>query len=205
MQACLGEQIGQNIEVYIDDIEVKTKNAATLIDDLRETFDNLDKNKIKLNPKKCFFGVPGGQVFGYFISTRGIEANLLKIKVVLDMEPPRNLQQVQQLAGRVAAFSRFIAKLGEKALPFYELMKKSEKFEWNAEAQEAFDNLKKVLLTSPVLVTPHDKEPVLLYIAATSQVVSTVLIVERSEAGKVHGMQRPVYYLSEVLTPAKQR
>ncbi|KAK1620659.1 hypothetical protein QYE76_026176 [Lolium multiflorum] len=121
------------------------------------------------------------------------------------MEPPRNLQQVQQLAGRVAALSRFIAKLGENALPFYQLMKKSEKFEWTVEAHETFDNLKKVFLTSPVLVTPHDKEPMLHNIAATSQVVSTVLIVERSEAGKFHGVQRPIYYLSEVLTPAKQR
>ncbi|KAK1618418.1 hypothetical protein QYE76_023935 [Lolium multiflorum] len=139
MQACLGEQIGRNIEVYIDDIVVKTKHAATLIDDLRETFDNLDRYKIKLNPKKCFFGVPGGQVLGYFISARGIEANPLKIKAILDMEPSKNLHQVQQLAGRLAALSRFIAKLGEKALPFYNLMKKSEKFEWTDEAQESFD------------------------------------------------------------------
>ncbi|KAK1684327.1 hypothetical protein QYE76_045175 [Lolium multiflorum] len=93
------KQIGRNIEVYIDDIVVKTKYAATLIDDLRETFDNLDKYKIKLNPKKCFFGVPGGQVLGYFISARGIEANPLKIKAILDMEPPKNLHQVQQQDG----------------------------------------------------------------------------------------------------------
>jgi hypothetical protein len=71
MQACLGEQIGCNIEVYIDDVLVKTRNAATLIDDLRESFNNLDRYKIKLNLKKCFFRVPGGQVLGYFISTRG--------------------------------------------------------------------------------------------------------------------------------------
>ncbi|KAK1642614.1 hypothetical protein QYE76_060419 [Lolium multiflorum] len=193
MQACLGEQIGRNIEVYIDDIVVKTKHAATLIDDLRETFDTLDKYKIKLNPKKCFFGGPGGQVLGYFISARGIEANPLKIKAILDMEPPKNLHQVQQqLAGRLAALSRFIAKLGEKALPFYNLMRKSEKFEWTKEAQESFDNLKKILSTSPVLVTPREKETLLMYIAATAQVFSSVLVVEREEAGKVHGVQRPV-------------
>jgi hypothetical protein len=99
------------------------------------------------------YGVPGGQVLSYFILARGIEANPLKIKVFLDMEPPRNLQQVQRLAGRVAALSMFIAKLGEKALPFYQLMKKSKKFEWTAEAQDAFDNPKKFLSTSPILVT----------------------------------------------------
>ncbi|KAK1626491.1 hypothetical protein QYE76_000806 [Lolium multiflorum] len=109
MQACLGEHMGRNIKVYIDDIVIKTRHATTLIDDLRETFDNLDRYKIKLNPKKCFFGVPGGQILGYFISARGIEANPLKIKAILDMEPPKNLHQVQQLAGRLAALSRFIA------------------------------------------------------------------------------------------------
>jgi dsDNA-binding SOS-regulon protein len=85
---------------------------------------------------------------------------------------------MQQLAGWLTAFSRFIAKLGEKALPFYHLMKKSDKFEWTAEAQDAFDKMKTVLSTSPVLVTPRDKEKMLLYIAATVQVVSSVLVVE---------------------------
>jgi dsDNA-binding SOS-regulon protein len=121
------------------------------------------------------------------------------------MELPRSFQQVQQLEGWVAALSRFITKLGETALPFYQLMKKSEKFEWTSEAQDAFDNLKEVLSTSPVLITQRSREPMLLYIAATSRVVSTVMVVKREEAGKVHSAQCHVYYLSEVLTPAKQR
>jgi hypothetical protein len=85
-------------------------------------------------------------------------------------------------------------------------MKKSDdKFEWTEEADTAFAQLKKVLSTPPVLIAPKEKEPLLLYIAATHQVVSTVLVVERSEEGKVHRVQRPVYFLSEVLSPTKQR
>jgi hypothetical protein len=85
-------------------------------------------------------------------------------------------------------------------------MKKSDdKFEWTKEADAAFAQLKKVLSTPPVLVAPNEKEPLLLYIAATHQVVSTVLVVERSEEGKAHGVQRPVYFLSEVLSPTKHR
>jgi hypothetical protein len=96
--------------------------------------------------------------------------------------------------------------LGEKALPFYALMKKPDnKFEWTEEADAAFAQLKKVLSTPPVLVAPNKKEPLLLYIATTHQVVSMVLVVERSEEGKDHGVQRPVYFLSEVLSPTKQR
>jgi hypothetical protein len=78
-------------------------------------------------------------------------------------------------------------------------------FTWIEEAQAAFDDLKRCLLTSPLLVTPREKEPMLLYIAATNQVVSTALVVERAEDGKEHRVQRPVYYLSEVLSPTKQR
>jgi hypothetical protein len=85
------------------------------------------------------------------------------------------------------------------------LTKKSEdKFEWTEEADIAFAQLKKVLST-PVLVAPKEKEPLLLYIAATHQVVSTVLVVERSKEGKTHGVQRTVYFVSEVLSPTKQR
>jgi hypothetical protein len=125
---------------------------------------------------------------------------------MLTMGKPAKLHDVQKLAGRVAELSRFVARLGEKALPFYALMKKSdEKFEWTEEADTAFVQLKKVLSTPPVLVTPKEREPLLLYIAATHQVVSTVLVVERSEEGKAHGVQRPVYFLSEVLSPTKQR
>jgi hypothetical protein len=96
--------------------------------------------------------------------------------------------------------------LGEKALPFYALMKKSDdKFEWTEEADTTFAQLKKVLSTPPVLVAPNEKKPLLLYIAATHQVVSTLLVVETSEEGKAHGVQRPVYFLSKVLSPTKQR
>jgi dsDNA-binding SOS-regulon protein len=122
------------------------------------------------------------------------------------MWKPTKLHDVQKLAGRVAALSRFVARLGEKALPFYALMKKSDdKFEWTEEADAAFAHLKKVLSTPPVLVAPKEKEPLLLYIAATHQVVSTVLVVERSEEGKAHGVQRSVYFISQVLSPMKQR
>jgi hypothetical protein len=178
MQACLKEQIGRNIEVYVDNIIIKIAKADSLHDDLRETFANLDRYSIKLNPKKCSFGVPTGQLLGYLISKRGIEGNPEKIQAIINMQPPKMLRHVQQLTGRLAALSRFISKLGEKALPFNWLLQKTDNFKWTEEAQAAFDDLKRRLLTSPVLVTPRDKEPMLLYIVAINQVVSSVLVVE---------------------------
>ena len=86
-----------------------TKSESTLIDDLRETFDNLDRYRIKLNPTKCCFGVLAGQLLRYLVSARGIEANPEKIQAILMMKKPTKLVEVQQLAGRVAALSRFIA------------------------------------------------------------------------------------------------
>jgi hypothetical protein len=128
MQACLHDQIGDNVQVYVDDIVVKTRKGEILLEDLRQTFDNLNRYSIKLNPLKCVFGVPAGQLLGYLISERGIEANPEKIQALLMMQEPTILLGVQQLAGCVTALSRFIAKLGEKALPSYQPLKKSDKF-----------------------------------------------------------------------------
>ena len=129
MQKCLATQIGKNVQVYIDDVVITTKSESTLINDLRETFDNLNRFRIKLNPTKCSFGVPAGQLLGYLVSARGIEANPEKIQAILTMKKPTKLKEIQQLAGLVAALSRFVARLGEKALPFYALMRKGENFE----------------------------------------------------------------------------
>jgi hypothetical protein len=144
MQNCLGSQIGRNIQVYIDDVVITTRKKESLINDLAETFDNLNRYKLKLNPTKCSFGVSAGQLLGFLVSARGIEANPEKIQAILIMGKPTKLHDVQKLAGRVATLSQFIARLGEKALPFYALMKKSDyKFEWTEEADVAFTQLKK--------------------------------------------------------------
>jgi hypothetical protein len=109
---------------------ITTRKEESLISDLAETFDNLNRYKLKLNPTKCSFRVSAGQLLGFLVSARGIEANPEKIQAILTMGKPTKLHDVQKLAGRVATLSRFVARLGEKALPFYALMKKSEdKFE----------------------------------------------------------------------------
>jgi hypothetical protein len=206
MQNCLGSQIGYNIQVYIDSVIITIRKEESLISDLHETFNNLNRYKLKLNPTKCSFGVSVGQLLGFLVSVRGIEANPEKIQEILIMGKPAKLHDVQQLTGRVAVLSQFVARLGEKVLPFCALVKNSDKnLEWTEEADAAFAQLKKVLSTPSVLVAPKEREPFLLYITTTHQVVSTVLVVERSEEGEAHGIQWPVYFLSEVLSPTKQR
>jgi hypothetical protein len=158
MQNCLGTQIGRNIQVYNDDVVITTREEKSLISDLAETFDNLSRYKLKLNSIKCSFGVSAGQLLGFLVSARGIEANPEKIQAILTMGKPTKLHDLQKLAGCVATLSHFVARLGEKAFPFYALMKKSDdKFEWTEEADVAFAQLKKVLSTPLVLVVPKEK------------------------------------------------
>src|SRR6266540_1712598 len=90
-------------------------------------------------------------------------------------------------------------------MPFYKLLKKHDKFHWTLEPQQAFDELKKFLTNPPVLVPPMPEEPLLLYIAATSHVVSTAIVVKRQEEGHIQKVQRQVYFISEVLSKSKIR
>jgi hypothetical protein len=101
----------------------------------------------------------------------------------------------------MAAVSRFISRLGEKALPLYKMMKNSDKFVWTNEADAMLKDLKRVLSTAPVLAAPEDQEPMLLYMAASNKVVSIVIVVECKEEAQEYGVQRPVYYVSEVYDP----
>ena len=92
-------QIGRNVDVYVDDMLVKSLDEKRHLDDLQETFDTLRRHQMKLNPNKCAFGVSSGKFLGFIVSQRGIEANLDKIQAILDMEPPKNIKEVQSLTG----------------------------------------------------------------------------------------------------------
>ena len=170
---------------------------------MRVTFDNLRAYDIKLNPEKCVFGVPAGKFLGFVVSDRGIEANPAKIRALSQLDIPKDLKQIQKLTGCMAALSRFISRLGEKALPLYRLLRRTEHFEWTDAATAGLEEIKAILATNPVLAAPNLGEPMLLYIAATHQVVSAVLVIERETEGHKFPLQKPVYYVSTVLTPCK--
>jgi hypothetical protein len=117
---------GNNVEAYVDDIVVKTKTSDSLIDDLRETFDNLRRYRLMLNLEKCTFGVPSGKLLGFLVSGRGVEGNPEKIKAIENMKSPTRLKEVQKLTGCMAALSRFVARMGERGQPFFALLKKQD-------------------------------------------------------------------------------
>src|SRR3954469_870312 len=108
MQKFLQDQLDKNVQVYVDDVVIKTKQSHTLIEDLRQTFANLRRFRMKLNLEKCTFGVPAGKLLGFLVSSRGIKANSTKIRAVERMELPRCLNDVQKFTGCLASLSRFV-------------------------------------------------------------------------------------------------
>ena len=141
------------------------------------------------NPTKYVFGVLVGKLLGFIVSSRGIEANQTKINAIRFMKPLRCKKDLMKLTGCMSALSRFISRLGDRGLPFFKLLRKSDKFKWNEEAAVHFQQLKDFLTTPPVLIAPEDGETLLLYIATTTHVVSTALVVERDEPGHVYKVQ----------------
>ncbi|GKV05156.1 hypothetical protein SLEP1_g17198 [Rubroshorea leprosula] len=191
-------QIGRNIEVYVDDIIVTSVRAGDHIDDLSETFQNLHRAQIKLNPLKCTFAVESGKFLGYVVSKKGIEVNLEKVQAVQQMEPPKTVKDVQHLTGRVAALHQFIARSAERCLPFFKALREPKNFQWTDECQWAFDELKQYLASAPLLSKLVEGESLYLYLGVTEEVVSSVLLKEENKN------QKPICYVSKVLQGAEQ-
>ena len=144
-------------------------------------------------------------LLGFIVSERGIEANPEKVSAITNMGLIRDLKGVQRVMGCLAALSRFISHLGKKGLPLYRLLRKSERFSWTPEVEEALAKLKALLTNPPILVPPTKGKALLLYVAATTQVVSAAIVAERQEEGHALPVQRPVYFISEVLSETKTR
>ena len=142
IQLCFTNQLHRNMEAYVDDVVVKTKEFDTFIPNLEETFSSLRSFRWKLNPTKCVFGMPFEKLLSFIVSHRGIEANPEKINAIMNMEAPASIKDIQKLTGCMAALNRFLSRLGERGLPFFKLLKKQDKFRWSQEAADALKNLK---------------------------------------------------------------
>ena len=185
------------MEVYIDDMLVKSTTAGLHITHLSETFQILRNYNMKLNPAKCAFGVSAGKFLGFIVNHRGIEANPDKIKALLDMPSPSGIKEVQRLTGRIAALSRFVSRASDKCQPFFQVLKKA--FQWDEKCEEAFVALKTYLSSPPILVSPTEGELLTLYLTVSDFSTSAVLVRDKER------VQHPVYYCSRALRGAEER
>jgi hypothetical protein len=194
-------QIGRNIQAYVDDLIVKSTNQASHVSDLAETFANMRRAGLKLNPEKCVFGVTKGKILGCLISAKRIEANPDKIRAIREMEEPKTKKDIQKLNGRVAALNRFISRSAERSLPFFKALKGMGTIEWCPEQSKAFAELKEYIEKMAILSPPLPSEPLLLYVATSKAAVSAALVQEvEAEKGK---LQCPIYFVSEALSGSK--
>ena len=199
MMRMFESQLGKNIEIYIDDMMMKSKVVSEHLGDLGNILEVLRKYKLCLNASKCLFGVELGKFLGYMVTYRGIEVNPDQIKVINNLQSPRNPKEVQKLIGMAAALNRFISRSADRCRPFFLLINKWKGFKWTEECALAFQQLKDYLARPPIMSGPKLDEVMFAYIAMAPYVVSLALI--RVD----YDVQRPVYYVSKLLHEAEVR
>jgi len=193
------DQMRDTMEVYIDDMLVKSRNKEDNLSDLSRTFEILRKYRMKINASKCSFGVQSGKFHGYLISKRGTEANPEHIDAINRVQPPRTIREVQKLTRMLAALNRLISKSSEKCKSFFQLLRGNKIVDWNQDCSQALNELKAYLSSPPLLVIPQEDDALYLYLAVSNHAVSAALVCEKA------GIQHPVYYASKTLLDAEHR
>nr|GEW92858.1 reverse transcriptase domain-containing protein [Tanacetum cinerariifolium] len=194
---------------------------AETVRDIEKTFQTLRKINMKLNPKKCSFGLAEGVFLGYVIAPEGIKPCLEKTTAVLQLPSPKTIKEVQSLNGKLASLNRFLSKSTEKSLPLFQTLKKCIKksdFRWTAEAKRAFQQLKQHLSDLPLLVAPKPQEELIMYLSATHGAISAVLVevletksITRKEVTAVIEEDGPTWmtelvnYLKEGILPGDEK
>ncbi|XP_071933070.1 uncharacterized protein [Coffea arabica] len=187
------------MEVYVDNMIVKSRIDRQLAPDLREILSILWESRMRLNPKKCTFRVRLGKFLGFLVSREGIRANPDKLQAIMDMVPPRSIKEVQRLTGRMAVLNRFLSRSAVRGLPFFRILKAPKDFQWTEECQKTFTDLKAYLAELPALTASEQGETLFLYLSTCNEAVSAVLVRED------RGAQMPIYYVSRALQGPETR
>ncbi|XP_027345697.1 uncharacterized protein LOC113857730 [Abrus precatorius] len=192
MNKIFEKQVGKCMEVYVNDIVVKFIAIEQHLEHLKEVFGEARRHGIWFNPEKCTFGVAGGKFLEFMLSERGIQENPDKCQDTIEMTSPWNIKEVQRLDGQIAALARFLPIMVERSWPFIDLLKKSQKFSWSDECEEAFLQYKIMLATSHILTKPKPEQDMIVYLVVSDNAISSVLLQETPEPV-------PVYFISRTL------
>jgi len=199
MDKVFSHLMGQCVEVYVDDMVVKSPSHHQHAQDLSAVFFALRQYNLRLNPDKCVFGVDCGKFLGFMLTQRCIEANPEKCKAIIEMCNPTTIKEVQCLIGRLTGISRFLPKLTEQTQPIVQLLKKSTRFTWTDNCEQIFQKLKTTITSPPILHKLDIRQPLLVYITTTNHTVSTTLVQE------IEGTQHPVYFVRRTLQDPETR
>ena len=192
------EFIGKLVEIYIDDVVVKSGDFTKHLADLRKVLECIRKHGLKMNPNKCAFGVSAGQFLGFMVHQRGIKISRRSIDAINKIVAPTNKTELQSLIGEINFIRRFISNLSGKIRAFSPLLKikADQKFVWGKEQQLALDEIKNYLINPPVLIPPQQGKPFRLYLSTDEMVIGSALIEE------FEGKEHVIYYLSRRLVDA---
>ncbi|CAL8134521.1 unnamed protein product [Prunus armeniaca] len=202
MNSVFHDMIGHSLEVYIDDVVIKSPEEGNHMTNLRRAFLIMRQHKLKMNPKKCVFGVQAGNFLGFLVHQRGIEIDKNKAKSIIEALPPRNKKELQSLLGKINFLRRFISNSAGKIQPFSSLLrlKQEQTFKWEEQHQQAFEEIKHYLSNPPVLSPPKRGRPLKLYISASEVSIGSLLVQDNKE-----GKEQAVYYLSRTLTEVERK
>ncbi|UYV84377.1 hypothetical protein LAZ67_X001970 [Cordylochernes scorpioides] len=183
---------------YLDDIVVYSKSFSEHLHRLEIILQCLDKAELRLNPKKCLFGAKRIRVFGHLVDSKGIYPDPEKIEAIAKFPTPKSITDVRSFIGLCSYYRRFIENFAEKAAPLHEVLKKDNKFMWNSDQQDAFDSLKKALMSEPVLAYFEEQLPTELHTDASGYGIGAILVQIND------GKERPVGYASRTLSKAEK-
>ena len=183
------EQLRRNIQVYVDDMTVKRKRSVDHIRDLAKTLNTLRRHGMKLNPKKCVFGVKGGKCLGFLVDERGIEAIPDKINAILNMPSPRNVKEVKRLTWCLVVLGRFLSCSADKSLLFFRVLKRNE-FDWITRRSNLSNSRNNTWRPYPSSYPPCRGKTLYIYLSVSEYALSFVLVAEREET------QHPVYFIN---------
>ena len=197
----LHDLIHKEVEIYVDDMIVKFKDRERHIPALRKFFERIRFYKLRLNPKKCTFGVTSEKLLRFMASQRGIEVDPDKIKAIIEMKPPRTEKEIRGFLGRIQYINRFIAQLTMTCEPIFRLLKKKVPIVWKEQCQEAFEKIKSYLMKPPIFVLPIPAKPLLLYLSTTNTAMGALLAQYLKETRK----ENAIYYISKKMLPYEEK
>ncbi|XP_026442650.1 uncharacterized protein LOC113342271 [Papaver somniferum] len=200
MVAIFHDMMHQIMEVYIDDVVVKSRDREDHLDHLRRVFNRCRKYRLKMNPLKCAFGVTSGKLFGFVVTNEGIQFDPNKVEAITTMRAPVNVKELQTFIGRISYVRRFIPGLAQLLSVFTPLLKKNKQFEWGEHQERAFQKLKECFVITKVLRPPVKGEPLYLYTTFTNVAIGELL---GQDIG--NDQLRPIHYINRGFRDAEFR